>query len=136
MRSIEPDLLGCKITSIGLLQQVYSRVAAQGCIHLSVPGIDSDDLGGAALEKTVGEATRRGADIHTDLALYIDAPVFHGTRQLQSSTADEGRVVAKNPDVGVVRNVCPCFFDFLLVHQDPACQDERLRALPRRSQSA
>ena len=56
VRRIRPDLLGRKVASVGFLQQLDSRVAAQSRINLPVTGVHGDDFGRATLQEAVGEA--------------------------------------------------------------------------------
>ena len=104
--------------------------------NLPVAGIDGNHLRRSVLQQAVGEAAGRCADVEAHFSAHIHLPVLQSSGQLQASPAHKGLVVAQQANRSVVVDTCSTFVDLLLVHQHTACEDERLRPLPRRRQTA
>ena len=80
-------------------------------------------------QQAISEPARGRPHIHANLAAHIDAPVLHGPRQLQPAAADIRHLVAQNPEHRLFFHTRAGLLDFLLIHQNPPRQHQRLRAL-------
>ena len=66
------ELLRCQRARVDAFERADAPVRREARIELSVADIDGDDLGRAAREQNVGEASGRGADVEADEALRIE----------------------------------------------------------------
>jgi hypothetical protein len=64
-------------------------------VELRPPDVERDHLGGAALEKDVGEAAGRGADVETASAGGIDAEGLERVVELVAAPRDEPRLLGE-----------------------------------------
>ena len=118
------ECVGGEEASIGALDEANARVVAE--LHSDLPeaGVDSSDVRSAALQKAVGKATGRGADVEAGSACNVDSPVVECGLKLETAAANEGHVVAEEADGGIGCDRCAGLVDFLFVDEDAAGKDE------------
>jgi hypothetical protein len=129
------ELAGGEEAGVGALEEGDAGVGAELVVDLAVAGVDGQDGGGAVLEHAVGEAAGGGSDVGAGQALDGDVPGGEGGLELEAAAGDVTEVVAQHADDGGVVDEgaglggLSAFFEALLVDQDAAGEDERLRAL-------
>ena len=87
------------------------------------------------LQHAVAEASGRSANVETDFAVEIDAPVFERLLQFEAAAADVAEIRPQQAHTGFAVDGCARFFDFLFVDQNFSGKDKRLGALTRRRES-
>ncbi len=103
--TVTPTVFALQVAGIGLFQQPDPRILAKLEVHLTVAGVDGDDLRGAALEQAIGKPAGRSADIQTDLSRDGDIPVIEGALQLESAAADVLEIFAEQADRRIPRRL-------------------------------
>jgi hypothetical protein len=88
------------------------------------------------LEHAVREAAGGSSDVHAIAARQINMPMPERMLKLEATAADVTKFIAEDAQVGIRSNVLARLRDLLLVDEYAASDDKRLRAFPRRSESA
>lgn len=116
--------MGGEEASIGALDEANARIVAE--LHSDLPeaGVDGGDVCSTALQKAVGKATGRGADVEAGSACNVDSPVVECGLKLETAAANEGHVVAEEADGGIGCDRCAGLVDFLFVDENAAGEDE------------
>jgi hypothetical protein len=87
------------------------------------------------LQHAIGEASSRSTHIKTSSLIEADRPVRKGSFKFQAASADIFRILSQDTNGSVPGYGTSRLIKLLLVHQDPASQDHRLRPLSRRSKT-
>ena len=61
------QIAGLQMAGIAAIEDDDAGIGGQAGVELGFPDVDGVDLGGAVLEKAIGEPAGRGADVHADL---------------------------------------------------------------------
>ena len=123
------ELAGGEEAGVGALKEGDAGVGAEFVVDLAVAGVDGEDGGGAVLEHAVGEAAGGGSDVGAGEAGEGEVPGGEGGFELEAAAGDVAEVVAEEADGDGVVDGGARFVDALLVDQDAAGEDERLRTL-------
>ncbi len=129
-----PEGLLCQVPSVGFFQESNARVLAQSEIHLPVTRIDRNHSCRSALQQAISKASGGRANVETKLSLNVDLPMFEGTFEFESAAADVFQIFPQQTDDGILRNLCACFVDLLLVDQYFPRNDKSLGAFSRGSE--
>ena len=115
---------------------MHARIVAQLHRYLPEAGVDGGDSRGAVLEKAIGEASGRSADVDAGAAFDIDLPMLQGRGQFQSPAAHVRLILTQQADRRVLRNRSTRLVDLLLTNQHPAGKNQRTCALAALNEAA
>ena len=92
------DVVRCEMADVGALEDGHPRVRSKRPRQLTAPDVHRDDVRGPRLQKTIGEATRRGAGVEGAPAGHGHIELFEGSRELLATARDESRALAAHAD--------------------------------------
>lgn len=131
-----PDLPGAESAGVRALPYGDASVNAEPVGELAVTHVDGDDVGGASLEETVGEAPGRSAEIEASQGADVDAEVVERAGELDAPSRDVRVIGRAEVDDRVVRDERARLVDPLPGHADVAREHQRLGARSRRGEAS
>ncbi len=81
-------LFGRQLARVGLFQIDDARIGGDARVHLPLPYVYRKNLGCAAIQTDLGEATCRCANIHGNLARHVQWPEIKGALQFKRAATD------------------------------------------------
>lgn len=130
------ELFVGQIAGVGFLQQPYSWVLPEAEINLPMASVDGDDPRSPVLQEAIGETAGGSADIQTNFAAHVDAPMLQSFFELEPAAADVLQVFTKQTNIGVGCNRGAGFLHLLSVDEYVAREDQRLGTFAGRHQAA
>jgi hypothetical protein len=123
------ELAGGEEAGVGALEEGDAGVGAELVVDLAVAGVYGENRSRAVLEHAVGEAAGGGSDVGAGEAFDGDVPRCERGFELEAAAGDVAEVVAEEADDDGVVDGGARLVDALVVDQDAAGEDERLRTL-------
>jgi len=112
-----------------------ARIVSEAPVQLAAPDIKCDDAGGPALEEDIGEAACGRPHIERASSGRIDTERVERASEFESAAPDIRMIRYGELDTRIALDRRARFRDDLTVDGHLPGQDQRARALPRRSQS-